>query len=95
MNSKPEFFLGKLSRKICWSFCPLTNKDFEFLIIIRVKYLRPSCGLKILFFAPCTSFHITDGTSFMAKDGDGTSVQKLTEVHISTLKKPIRVLWPN
>jgi len=28
---------------------------------------------KVFIFAPCASFHITDGTSFMAKDGDGTS----------------------
>jgi hypothetical protein len=55
-----------------------------------------SCGLTNLFFAPYSLFHIVDGTSFMAKDGDGTniqtSVQKLTEVNINTSKVLTRVL---
>jgi len=43
-------------------------------------------------FVHCASFRIIDGTSFMAKDEDGHSVQKLKEAHVSTFKKLARVL---
>jgi len=47
----------------------------------------------ILFF-PYASFLIIDGISFMAKDEDDISVQKLTEVPVTSLKKLTRPL-PN
>jgi hypothetical protein len=58
----------------------------------RVKYFFVLCGLKTLFFAPCGSFQIANGMSFMAKDTNGTSIQKFMEVHVSTLKKLTCVL---
>jgi hypothetical protein len=39
--------------------------DLFLILIFRVIYI----------FVPCASFHITDGTSFMAKDEDCTFVQ--------------------
>jgi hypothetical protein len=45
-----------------------------------------------LSLAPCGSFCIVDGTSFIAKDGDGTSVQKLMKVHVNTSQVLTRVL---
>jgi len=36
----------------------------------------------LLFFIFYGLFHIVDGTLFMAKDGDGTFIQKLTKVHV-------------
>jgi hypothetical protein len=45
------------------------------------------------FFASCGLFRIVDGISFIAKDRDGTSIQKLTEVHVNTSQKQTRVIW--
>jgi hypothetical protein len=45
----------------------------------------------ILFFAFCGTYRILYGTSFMVKDGYDTFVQKLTEVHITCLKKSTHV----
>jgi len=49
-------------------------------------------GLPSLFFAQRGSFRIVYSISFMAKDADGTSVQKFTEIHVNTFQKLIRVL---
>jgi hypothetical protein len=38
-----------------------------------------------LFFIPCGSFRIVDGTLFMFKDEDGTSIEKLSKVHIVSI----------
>jgi len=46
----------------------------------------------LLSLAPCRSFCIVDGTSFIAKNGDGTSVQKLTKVHVNTSQVLTRVI---
>jgi hypothetical protein len=75
--------------------CSLSRKISRFklavrFINIRVKYFFASRGLTILFLVPCGSFRIIDGTLFMAKDGDGISVQlrqKLMEFHVICLKK--------
>jgi hypothetical protein len=58
----------------------------------RVKYVLVPCGLTHLFFAPCCSFCIADSTLVLAKDGNGTSVQKLMVVHVNTSKVLTRVL---
>jgi hypothetical protein len=52
-----------------------------------VKYIFVPLWFKDFIFCSYASFHITNDTSFIAKNGDDTSVHKLTEVHISTLKK--------
>jgi hypothetical protein len=46
----------------------------------------------LLFFIFYGLFHIVDGTLFMAKDGDGTFIQKLTKVHVNTSQKLTRVI---
>jgi hypothetical protein len=45
----------------------------------------------LLFFASCDSFRIVNGTLFLAKDGNNTSIQKLTEVHVNTSQVLARV----
>jgi len=49
-------------------------------LYIRVN-TSGTCGLMILFFVPCSSFRIVNGTSSMVKGRDDTSAQKLTEVY--------------
>jgi hypothetical protein len=50
------------------------------------------CDFTHLFFILCGSFRMVDGTLFMFKDEDGTSVEKLTKVHVNTSQKLTRVL---
>jgi hypothetical protein len=49
-----------------------------------------------LFFGPCDSFRVIDDISFMARDGNCTSIQttvkKLMEVYVNTSKKLTRVI---
>jgi hypothetical protein len=44
------------------------------LALARPSFHTLPCGLTTLFFALYGSFRIVDDTSFMVKDGDGTSV---------------------
>jgi hypothetical protein len=39
-----------------------------------IKHLISTCGLEILFFAPCTFIRITDSTCNLEKDRIGISV---------------------
>jgi hypothetical protein len=61
-----------------------------YIYIYMVKYVFALCGLITLFFAPRGSFFIVDGTSFMAKNGESTSVQtfvqKLMKIKVNTSK---------
>jgi len=60
------------------------------ILKIWVKHLISTCGLKTLFFDPCTFIRITYGSCGLRKYGIGTfisfSVQKLTVRHVSTLE---------
>jgi len=77
-------FQARLSRKHHWdSAFPLSlsssfARDFSILFFFflkkKFKYLFVPCGLKSLFFAFYALFCISNGTSFMAKDGENTSV---------------------
>jgi hypothetical protein len=40
-----------------------------------------------IFFVLCGLLHTVDGILFIVKDENGTSVQKLTKVHATYLKK--------
>jgi hypothetical protein len=68
--------------------------DWRDIKKIKVKNIFIPRGLKILFFTSYTSYHIADGTLFMAKDENAISVHKLTKVHANTIKKLTRVLCP-
>jgi hypothetical protein len=68
----------------------------EWHIYLGVKYGIGTRGLRFLFFAICASIHITDDIWVMEKDKDGTFIQKLTVVHVSTLgvnKSSETVIW--
>jgi hypothetical protein len=73
------YLIEKLALPI---ICPTQEEDnissffffFFFFLKKKVKYLFVPCGLKTLFFAFYALFCISNGTSFMAKDGENTSV---------------------
>lgn len=45
----------------------------------------------LYFFVLCDPFRIANGTLVLTKDENDTSIQKLTVVHVSATKHPLKV----